>query len=161
MAATWTHASARQAEAGFHDASLGWVGVRADLNGGGVHASLVPSSVEAAAELGKHMDGLNSYLVEQHTPVDSLVMAAATERGSSADHSLGQGMQQGAGQGGNHGANQGQSHSTQQQNHAEAHLNDGPNVAAVGQPPSLLAAATIESGYGLENGGASQISLIA
>jgi hypothetical protein len=75
--------------------------VRADLNGGAVHASLLPGSEQAAQELGRHMDGLNTYLAEQHPVVDSLVMAAPTAR-AAAEQGPGQGMQQdlrqGAGQ---------------------------------------------------------------
>jgi len=93
----WTHSTAYQAEAGFEDPALGWVGVRADLSGGAVHASLLPGSEQAAQELGRHMDGLNTYLAEQHTAVDSLVMAAPTGRAAAEhglEHGLGQGMQQ-------------------------------------------------------------------
>ena len=81
---TWTHATPQQAEAGFKDPKLGWVGVRADTNGGGVHAVLVPGSAQAAEELGKHMDGIHTYLAEQHTPLDSLGMDAPGGMGSGA-----------------------------------------------------------------------------
>src|SRR6202000_1105373 len=47
-ASTWTHTSPRQVEAGYQDPSLGWVSVRADLTPGGLHASVVPNSPEAA-----------------------------------------------------------------------------------------------------------------
>lgn len=102
-AQVWTQTGTRHAEAGFHDATLGWVSVRADLSGGGVHAALVPSSPAAAVELGRHLDGLHSYLAEQHTPVDSLVMAAGAGRGGGwvSDKDLSPGMHQGTGQGGN------------------------------------------------------------
>ncbi|MGB8259822.1 MAG: hypothetical protein WCE75_05710, partial [Terracidiphilus sp.] len=92
----WLHAGARQAEAGFEDPSLGWVGVRADLSGGAVHASLVPGSAEAMQALGSHMDGLHRYLAEEHTGVASLTMASPDT-----------GMQ-GSGQGGQHAAAGGQ-----------------------------------------------------
>jgi hypothetical protein len=97
----WTHATGRQVEAGFQDPALGWIGVRADLSGGGVHASLMPDSAAAAQELGRHLDGLNAYLAEQHTPVASLEMAAPSGRGadSSAGDGFGQGTQQGTQQG--------------------------------------------------------------
>lgn len=101
-APTWTHAGVRQAEAGFQDPVLGWVGVRADLSGGGVHAAVVPGSAEAAQELGRHMDGLHRYLAEQHTPVASL--AVANDRG--ADSAGNEGSRQGTGQGANQGTNQ-------------------------------------------------------
>ena len=96
-APTWTHAASHQAEAGFQDPSLGWIGVRADLSGGAVHASLMPGSAQAAQELGKHVDGLNTYLAEQRTPVETLGVAAPLTK-SPSDLGFGQGMQQGGGQ---------------------------------------------------------------
>jgi len=96
-APTWIHAGAQQAEAGFEDPALGWVGVRADMSGGGVHASLVPGSAEAAQTLGGHMAGLQEFLAEQHTPVETLTMA--THESGTAALSADQGMmQQGASQ---------------------------------------------------------------
>jgi hypothetical protein len=94
---TWVHAGTRSAEAGFQDPALGWVGVRADASGGGVHASLVPGSAEAAVTLGGHLAGLNAYLAEQHTPVDSLTLTAPEDR--SANSGMGQGAQQNMHQG--------------------------------------------------------------
>jgi hypothetical protein len=70
----WTHAGAQRAEAGFQDPTLGWVGVRADSTGGGVHAALVPGSADAAEALGSHMAGLNAFLAEHHTQVDTLTL---------------------------------------------------------------------------------------
>jgi hypothetical protein len=97
---TWIHASAHQAEAGFQDPALGWVSVRADSSGGGVHAALVPSSADAAQALGSHMAGLNAYLAEHHTPVESLTLASSGSgwSGASSGQGAGQGMQQGTGQ---------------------------------------------------------------
>ena len=63
---TWIHAGARHAEAGFLDPALGWVGVRADAVGNGVHAALVPGSADAAQVLETHMAGLNAFLSEHH-----------------------------------------------------------------------------------------------
>jgi hypothetical protein len=40
---SWIHAGTRRAEAGYQDPALGWIGVRAEVNGGGVHATLLPS----------------------------------------------------------------------------------------------------------------------
>lgn len=96
---TWIHAGAQRAEAGFQDPVLGWVGVRADTGGGGVHASLVPGSTDAAEALGSHLAGLNAYLAEHHTSVDP-VTVAAPENGSATgmDQSANQNMHQGAGQ---------------------------------------------------------------
>ena len=106
-AVEWIRAGARQAEAGFEDPALGWIGVRAELSGGGVHAALVPGSADAAEQLGRQMDGLHAYLAEQRTPVDSLVMAAPVR--SSADSGsggFGHGAQHQMGQGTEHGASQ-------------------------------------------------------
>ena len=108
---TWTHAGTQYAEAGFHDPALGWVGVRADSASGGVHASLVPVSADAAQALGGHVAGLNTYLAEQHTPVETLTVAAPESRSlasgmnqSGMDQSGSQGMHQGAGQDSGHGS---------------------------------------------------------
>jgi hypothetical protein len=97
---TWLHAGAQRAEAGFHDPALGWIGVRADSTSGGVHASLVPDSAVAAQALGGHMTGLNAYLVEQRTPVETLTVAPPDNRSisSAMDQSGHRGMHQGAGQ---------------------------------------------------------------
>jgi hypothetical protein len=99
-ATAWIHAGTQQAEAGYQDPALGWVSVRADLNGGGVHAQLVPGSADAAQALSSHLSGLNAYLAEHHTPVETLTLAAP-ESGSSglgSGQGTGEGMQQGAGQ---------------------------------------------------------------
>jgi hypothetical protein len=92
----WIHAGGRQAEAGFQDPALGWVGVRADLSGGTVHAALVPGSTEAAQALSGHLAGLNAYLAEQQTPVATLTMAAPGTSGM--ETGVDQSMQQSAGQ---------------------------------------------------------------
>jgi hypothetical protein len=92
----WIHAGGRQVEAGFQDPALGWVGVRADLSGGSLHAALVPGSTEAAQALSGHLAGLNAYLQEQQTPVATLTMAAPGMTG--LESSVDQSMQQSAGQ---------------------------------------------------------------
>jgi len=99
VATTWIRAGTQRAEAGYQDPALGWVGVRADLSGGGVHAQLVPGSTDAAQALGSHLAGLNAYLAEHHTPVETLTLAAP-ESGSSglSGQGAGEGTQQGAGQ---------------------------------------------------------------
>jgi len=91
---SWTHAGSQHAEAGFRDPALGWVGVRADLNAGGIHATLVPSSAEAAQALNGHLAGLSTHLVEQQSPVASLTMSSPSESGG--ENGMGQRMQQGA-----------------------------------------------------------------
>ena len=95
-----SRAGSHSAEAGFHDPALGWVGVRANSEGGGVHASLVPDSAGAAETLGGQMAGLSAYLAEQHAPVDSLTLAAPEHHTNpyGPDQNAGQGMQQGTGQ---------------------------------------------------------------
>ncbi len=92
----WLHAASRQAEAGFQDPALGWVGVRADLNGGIVHATVVTSSSEAAQALSGHLPGLSSYLTEQQMPVATLTVT--TSGGSGLEAGVDQNMQQSAGQ---------------------------------------------------------------
>ena len=96
---TWIHAGAQRAEAGFHDPALGWVGVRADTSGGGVHAELVSGSADAAQTLGGHLAGLSAYLDENPTPVETLTLSSSgsgwTAPGNG--HGSGDGMQQGAG----------------------------------------------------------------
>jgi hypothetical protein len=137
-APTWLHAGARRAEAGFEDPALGWVGVRADMAGGGLHATLVPGSDTAAQELGLHMDGLNAYMAEQHTPIESLAMAAPEARGAghgaeqSLSQGMGQGSNQGTNQGTNQGGNQGSGHHAQQQAYSGTESSSGLRVPGVG-----------------------------
>jgi hypothetical protein len=94
---TWIHAGTQKAEAGFQDPALGWVSVRADTSGGGVHAQLVPGSADAAQALTGHLAGLNAYLTEHHIPVETLTLTAP-DSGWTGPQSQGQSMQQGAGQ---------------------------------------------------------------
>jgi|GEM_PF-2962618 len=79
-ATTWTHTGPRQVEAGYQDPSLGWVSVRADLSSGGLHASVVPNSPEAAQALGNHLAGLNAYLAEHHGSSITASLAAPEDR---------------------------------------------------------------------------------
>lgn len=95
-ALTWTHAGRTHAEVGYQDPSLGWVGVRAEVSGGAVHATVVPQSSEAAQVLGRHLHGLHTYLSENRTPVETLSLA-----GFSGDARQMPG--QGSGQGSHHG----------------------------------------------------------
>src|SRR5580658_4648893 len=163
-AINWTHAGARQAEAGFEDPALGWVGVRADLSGGGVHATLLPGSAEAAQALGQHMDGLNAYMAQQHTPVESLAMGAPEFRDANhgAQHELGQGMNQGTNQGMNQGAGQGtdqrQGRNAQTQPWAEPEssstlratgVSGTASAASLVQPAGQEAAARVQSSTGM------------
>lgn len=90
----WTHGGSQHAEAGFRDPALGWVSVRADQNASGIHATLVPSSAEAAQALNAHLAGLSTHLVEQQSTVASVTMAAPNDGG--VENGMGQRMQQGA-----------------------------------------------------------------
>jgi len=89
------HTSSRQAEAGFQDPDLGWVGVRANSSGEGIHASLVPGSAEAGQSLGGHLAGLNTYLDEHHTPVESLTVASPESQSGGTGTNQGSGEQSG------------------------------------------------------------------
>jgi hypothetical protein len=170
-APAWLHAGARQAEAGFEDPALGWVGVRAGLDGGAVHATLVPGSDAAAQELGLHMDGLNAYMAEQHTPIESLAVAAPEAR--SAGHgaeqgfsqSMGQGMGQSSNQGSNPDANQGSRHNAQ---HVYAGTESSPalRVPGVGSSGPAVTAArspvrTVAPSQTAPSGGGVHISVVA
>jgi len=92
----WMHAGAHQAEAGFKDPALGWVGVRADLSGGAVHAAVIPNSADAAQVLSAHLSGLSEYLREEQTHVATLNLAWS----GGAESGTGQSMQQGSGENG-------------------------------------------------------------
>jgi hypothetical protein len=93
----WIHTGAQQAEAGFQDPALGWVGVRADASGGGIHAQLVAGSADAAQALSGEMAGLSSFLAEHHTPVETLTLSSSGGMGGTSNQDAGGGMQQGAG----------------------------------------------------------------
>lgn len=97
----WVHTGTRSAEAGFQDPELGWVGVRADVSGGGVHAEVVTGSADAAQALGGHLAGLNAYLTENNTPVATLTMSSSdsNEAAFNSGQSAGQDSGQGSGQG--------------------------------------------------------------
>jgi hypothetical protein len=96
----WIHASGQRAEAGFEDPVLGWVGVRADVVSGTVHAAILPGSAEAATELSTHLTGLGSYLSEQHAMVSAVTVAAPAQQGieSGAGQNLQQNAQQNSGE---------------------------------------------------------------
>jgi hypothetical protein len=73
--ATWVHAGANRAEAGYLDPTLGWVAVRAEAPGNLLHASIVPSTPEAAQALGSHLAGLNTYLADHRGAAAQLTIA--------------------------------------------------------------------------------------
>ena len=132
----WTHAGGQHAEAGFEDPALGWVGVRADLSTGGIHATLVPSSADAAQTLSGHLAGLSSHLTEQQTSVASLSMASPGDGG--IDSGTGQQMQQGA-EGQAQGSSSGDAQSGRQ---AEASFAAGTPTRAVTAESSVPATLT-------------------
>ena len=126
-ASTWIHAGPQHAEAGFQDPSLGWVGVRADLGASGIHAALVPGSGEAAQVLGSQMAGLNAYLNEHHTPVETLTLASAGSHGNESlmEQGSNQRSQQGSGQGSGQGSN------------ADPYFNTGRDTAGISPAASV------------------------
>jgi hypothetical protein len=77
---TWVHAGTHQAEAGYLDPSLGWVGVRAQASGVTVHAAIVPGSTEAAQALSGHLAGLNTWVAEHHGDSMHVTMDAPGHR---------------------------------------------------------------------------------
>ena len=85
--ATWIHLGPTRAEAGYLDPSLGWVGVRAETAGAGLHASIVPSSPEAAQILGAELAGLNTYLAGHRGEGAQLTIASPESGQSFAHHS--------------------------------------------------------------------------
>ena len=92
----WVHSSPRHVEAGYQDPTLGWVSVRADSTPGGLHASVVPNSPEAAQALGSHLSGLNAYLAERHGGSITASLAAAENPSSAFGQNPGQQGQSGA-----------------------------------------------------------------
>lgn len=85
-ATNWIHAGARNAEAGYLDPALGWVGVRAETTGAAVHATIVPASADAAQVLGSHLPALSAYMAD-HPAAATQVTMAAPEMGTAAQSS--------------------------------------------------------------------------
>lgn len=112
-APVWIHTGGNKAEAGFKDPTLGWIGVSAQLDAGGVHASVVTASALASQALSSNMTNLSAYLDEQHTPVQSLTMATSESswEGRNADNSSSTNAGQGNAQEGNSGQQQASSNS--------------------------------------------------
>jgi len=78
----WIHAGAHRAEAGYLDSSFGWVTVRADGTTGGVHASVVPNSAEAASALSNHLAGLNAFMADHQGHSTTVTLASPANEGS-------------------------------------------------------------------------------
>jgi hypothetical protein len=143
----WTHTSARHAEAGYLDPNLGWVGVRADLNGHSVHATVVTSSSDAAQTLSQHMGSLGTYLQEQNSAVRSIGLT------SSSGQELQNGMQSGTNQDGSYSGN---SSGSREDRSAQSSTTNEFDVRAIS---TSSVAATSDSAPALREG--SRISLIA
>jgi hypothetical protein len=151
----WTHTGAQHAEAGFDDPTLGWVGVRADAGGGGVHASLVPGSNEAAQMLGSHLAGLNEYLAERHPSVGAVTVTAPESGEQSSNAQSGFGSNSGA-QSGSQSFNQQDSSGNSGQSNSGAGW-----VPAASNPISTMRAGTSTASlHGLASPGANQAASI-
>ena len=153
----WLHADARRAEAGFQDPTLGWVSVRADINGGGVHAELVPGSTEAAQTLGGQLAELNAYLAEHHKAVETVTVTSPESGGQ------GLGSGQGAGAETQHGTGQ----QSGQQTRQDSSANYPVNVTSIRSDSSLAEPEPPAAFAGLERGaqrswaGGNHISVMA
>jgi hypothetical protein len=73
---SWSTIGPHRAEAGFRDPSLGWITVRAQAEGGGIHATVVPSTSEASETLGSHLGALNAFMQTHSSQVDSVTLAS-------------------------------------------------------------------------------------
>ena len=122
----WIHTGIQRAEAGFQDPSLGWVGVRADVGSGGVHATVMPGTSDAAQALGGHLAGLNAYLAAEHTSVASVTLASPKD--SEERTSGNQDMSQGTGQ------NPGDQAPPQSQENTQPHNQHQVSLSAVDTP---------------------------
>lgn len=97
---TWTLAGTHRAEAGFQDPSLGWVTVRAQEAAGGIHATLVPATADAAQVLGSHLAGLNTYMATESAHLNPITLSAPDGGWNSNGQSTGGGDGQSSGNGG-------------------------------------------------------------
>jgi hypothetical protein len=75
----WIQTGGRRAEAGYQDPSLGWVSVRAEMGSGGVHASVIPSSNDAAQVLNAHLSGLEAHLANSHLSMHPVTISLSQE----------------------------------------------------------------------------------
>lgn len=160
-APNWVHTGAQRAEAGFQDPSLGWVGVRANVSGGSIHAALVPGSPDAAQALAGHLAGLNAHLAAQHTAVQTVTVAAPNTRGNGWNS--GQGANQGSQQGSHQGSYQGSGQNPQQDGSAHSQSSTVPGRGSASVVRTAIAAhssAAAAATRGADNGGA-YISVVA
>jgi hypothetical protein len=150
--ATWVRAGARHAEAGWQDPALGWVSVRAEASHGGIHAELVGGSTAAAQSLSGHLAGLNTYLQERQTPVQSLHVAQQGE--GSVSERGGGGPEQGR---------QGQNASADRDSPADAPRIDRVQTRAASSPAltEVPGASRSEGGVGTPWSAGRHLSVIA
>jgi hypothetical protein len=94
---------------GHQDPALGYIELRAHLDGSGVHASLGTQSTAAGEALAGHLGSLTNWLNDRHTPVESLtVLGFNSQHDSSSSHRRDSGAN-GVTDGHGAGANTGQS----------------------------------------------------
>jgi hypothetical protein len=105
----------------------------------------VPGSADAAQALDGHLAGLNAYLAEHHTPVETLTLTTPESgwSGMGSGQSAGEGMQQGAGQ--------------QSAQGADASTLSGQSTESAIQPPA--ASAELPAFFGDMNGNTQPASL--
>ena len=131
LAPSWIRSGTHNAEAGFQDPQIGWVTVRAHAESNGVHAALVPGSMDAAESLASHLSGLSTYLANHHASVQSLTISPAEARWS--EQSSAQPM--------DYGTAEGSRQERQSGTGAEADPNSG---------QSTFAAASVQRSAGIE-----------
>jgi hypothetical protein len=163
---SWTHASARQAEAGYQDPVLGWVSVRAQSNMDGIHAALVPGSADAAQSLSGHLAGLNAYLSDRQTQVESLRVAPPESHwaGQGTGQSAGQGAGQAMSQGGGESHEQSRGQQSNQNVYAERRSGATAGPSAVGGAVSVSRSqgrSRLETQAGFATGGGTYVSVMA
>ena len=86
----WTLTGSHRAEAGFQDASLGWVSVRAQAGSGGIHAVVIPASDAAGQVLNMHLAGLNAHMTPQYEHLNPVTLGssdAGMNSRNAAEHS--------------------------------------------------------------------------
>jgi hypothetical protein len=66
------------------------------MTSGGLHASVIPTSQDAAQALGSHLSGLNAYLSEHHGGSVTASLAAPEDRSLTQQSGTGSGTQSGA-----------------------------------------------------------------
>jgi hypothetical protein len=130
-----TSGAAHQLRVGYQDPLLGYVELSAQAGGNGVHASLEAQSTAAREMLSGHLGTLAGWMIERHTPVESLTVA--TLASSSDSGSFHQGKDSTAHDNGS-GAHDGNSGAGDSGNPAQGMLSD--RSAAVDSNPFAASA---------------------